>query len=271
MVRLLENERSRRPGGLLCGRPPRTMTGFGHSRRCRVAGKPGHVRYAARSGSKFRVLAASRRSAARAAMMVLPAGAPEPVRLQLDAGDAGRDVQPGLALHADRLQRVGIRRPADQKVAAETDADRGVGADAAITAGEFAASESPRGRVYRPGKPGLVGEAEIDAVTADGCDVGFGTAAFALVYAFEAGHRADHEADILTAPALQHARAHRRQCIGARDRRHQRSNGNCDCRNPHNLISAREVKADGQKESALFKTRRFQKSAAKRSGVGTAK
>src|ERR1700681_3774015 len=55
------------------------------------------------------------RSAAMAAMMVMPAAAPEPVRLQLDAGNAGCDVQSGLALHADRLQRVGIRRAADQK------------------------------------------------------------------------------------------------------------------------------------------------------------
>src|SRR5258708_2293025 len=122
------------------GRPPRTVTASGHSRRCRVASKPGNVRYAAQSGSKFRILAASRRSAAMAAMMVLRAATPEPVRLQLEAGDAGCDVQPGLALHADRLQRVGMRRPADQKVAAETDADRSVGADTAIAAGEFAAS-----------------------------------------------------------------------------------------------------------------------------------
>ena len=53
-------------------------------------------------------------------------------RLELEAGDAGRDVEPGLALHADRLQRVGIARAADQEIAAAADADRRVGADAAI-------------------------------------------------------------------------------------------------------------------------------------------
>ena len=40
----------------------------------------------------------------------------EPHRLQFDGGDSGRDVQPGLALHADRLQRVGICRTADQEL-----------------------------------------------------------------------------------------------------------------------------------------------------------
>ena len=99
-------------------------------------------------------------------------------RLQLDIGDPGRDVQPGLALHADGLQRVRIRRTADQKVAAETDADRRVGADPAVVTREIAASNPPSRRVHRPGKPGLLGEAQIHAVATDGCDVGFGTAAF---------------------------------------------------------------------------------------------
>lgn len=45
-----------------------------------------------------------------AAMMVnaAPAATPELDWLQVDAGDAGGDIQPDLALHADRLQRVGI-------------------------------------------------------------------------------------------------------------------------------------------------------------------
>jgi hypothetical protein len=70
--------------------------------------------------------------------MVVPARG-ELDRLQFEAGDAGGDVQPGLALHAERLQRVGIGRTAHQEVAAAADADRCIGADAAIAAGEFAA------------------------------------------------------------------------------------------------------------------------------------
>ncbi len=76
------------------------------------------------------------------AVMLVPdmtAAAAQSHRRQFEIGDAGRDVQPGLALHADRLQRIGVRRAADQKIAAAADADRGVGADAAVIAGEFAA------------------------------------------------------------------------------------------------------------------------------------
>jgi hypothetical protein len=53
--------------------------------------------------------------------MAMPADMPagtsmdEPDRLQLDIGYPGRDVQSGLALHDDGLQRIGIRRAADQK------------------------------------------------------------------------------------------------------------------------------------------------------------
>ena len=114
----------------------------------------------------------------------------EPDRLQLDIGYPGRDVQSGLALHADGLQRIGIRRAADQKIAAETDADGSIGADATVVAREIAASKPPRRRIHRPGKPGLMGEAEVHAVAADGCDVWFGAAAFALKHTFEIGHRA---------------------------------------------------------------------------------
>jgi hypothetical protein len=72
----------------------------------------------------------------------------EPNRPQFEAGDTGGDVQPGLALHAERLQRVGILRPADQKIAAATDTDRGVGADATIIAGEIAASDPDGRRIH---------------------------------------------------------------------------------------------------------------------------
>src|SRR5258708_38020517 len=107
----------------------------------------------------------------------------EPDRLQIDVGDPGRDIQSGLALHADRLQRVGIRRAADQKVAAKADADGSVGADAAVIAREIAAPTRAGRRIHRPGTPGLIGEAEINTIAPDGCDIGLGTAAFALEHA----------------------------------------------------------------------------------------
>src|SRR3954454_7709147 len=94
-------------------------------------------------------------------------------RLELDSGDGGCEVETGLALHADRLQRIGITRAADQKVAAEADADRRAGADAAIGAGEFAALKPTGRRTDGPGKSGLLGDAEIQSKAADGRDIGF--------------------------------------------------------------------------------------------------
>src|SRR6478672_822785 len=92
-------------------------------------------------------------------------------RLQLDAGDTGGDVEPGLALHAERLQRVGVGRSADQEVAAAADADRCIGADAAIAAREFAATKPAVRRIDGPGKLGLLGDPEIEADAAHGRDV----------------------------------------------------------------------------------------------------
>src|SRR5260370_14254365 len=168
-------------------------------------------------------------------MMMMPANVPastamgEPDRLQLDIGARGCDVQSGLALHADGLQRIGIRRAADQKIAAAADADGSVGSDATVVAREIAASKPPRRCIHRPGKSGLIGEAEIHAVAADGCDVWFGTAAFALKSPLETGHRADDEADILAALALQDTGAHRRQCLGACDRRPVAGDRDTEC------------------------------------------
>src|ERR1700687_3908460 len=101
------------------------------------------------------------------AMAVMPAitAMGETDRRQFDVGAPGRDVQPGLALHADRLQRVGIRRPADQKVAAETDTDRGVGADASVVARKISAPDPCVRRIPRPGQSGLVGDTEIHPIT----------------------------------------------------------------------------------------------------------
>src|SRR5262245_31421042 len=69
-------------------------------------------------------------SSAAVAAMIVPDATRGPVRLQLNIGNTGGDVQSGLTLHADRLQRVGILRTANEKIAAKADADRGVGADA---------------------------------------------------------------------------------------------------------------------------------------------
>src|SRR6266702_1008538 len=177
--------------------------------------------------------------------MIVPARA-EMNRLQFEAGDACGDIEPGLSLHADRLQGVGILRATDQEIAATADADRGVGTHATVIAGEFAASEPAVRRIHGPGELGLLGEAEIDANATYGCDVGLGPASLALEHAFKARHRADDEADILAALALQDAGANRRQRVGAGDRRDQRDGGEGECRNSHWYLSPHEERDCGR-------------------------
>ena len=41
-------------------------------------------------------------------------------RLQFDIGDAGSDIQPGLALHADGLQRMSLRGDQDASAVFKT-------------------------------------------------------------------------------------------------------------------------------------------------------
>src|SRR5579871_61351 len=108
-------------------------------------------------------------------------------RLELDSGNAGGDIQAGLSLHADRLQRVGVARTADQEVTAAADADRRIGADPAVIASKLAIAEARRRRADRPGKLRLRGNTEIEANAPHGRNIGFGTAARALEHAFQIG------------------------------------------------------------------------------------
>ena len=195
-------------------------------------------------------------------MMVVPARG-ELDRLQFEAGDAGSDVQSGLALHAERLQRVGVGGTADEEIAAAADADRRVGADAAIAAGEFAAPEPGIRCIDSPGQLGLRGDAEVETDALHFGEIGFRPAAIAAEHALETGHRADHEADILAALALQDAGAnHRRRRAGACKRRHQRERGKCQCQESHVSQSPHvdeQIQRGGQDGSAVSKTWRFPK------------
>src|SRR6202048_229284 len=170
---------------------------------------------------------------------MLPNGpaAREPDLLQFEAGDAGGDVQPGLALHADRLQRVGFLRPANKKMPPPADTHGSIGADAAITAGELAASDPAGRRIHRPGKLGLLGDANIQAEAAHGGGGRRGTASFALEHAFEAGYGTNDEADILAALALQDAGALRRHRVGAGNGRGKCCDGDSECGKSHMSVS----------------------------------
>src|SRR5260370_27107308 len=125
-----------------------------HRRPCQICRAPVRTR-PTKKEARFRgplSVSAHRFSAVMAMPVNMPArtATREPDRLQLDVGYPGRDIQSGLALHADWLQRGGSRLAADQKVAAKTDADGSVGADAAVIAREIAASNLPRRRIHRP-------------------------------------------------------------------------------------------------------------------------
>jgi hypothetical protein len=158
--------------------------------------------------------------------------------LELEAGDTGGDVQPGLALHADRLQRIGVARSADQEIAAAADTDRCIGADAAVSAGKATEAE-PRGRRGDgPGELRLLGDADVDADTPHGRDIGLRPAARALEHAFEICDGPDDKADILSAAALEHAGANVRHRIGAGNRARESGGGDEEGGKSHDLFSA---------------------------------
>src|SRR5882762_4023380 len=188
-------------------------------------------------------------------------------RLEVEIGDAGRDIQAGLALHAQRLQGIGILRTANQEVAATADTDGGVGADTAIAAREFAVPEPAVRRIHRPAEMGLRGDAEIEADAPDGRHISLGPAAFALKHALQARHRTDDETDILTAMAFEDSRLHRRrQRICGCKRANERGAGNGEGRKAHwSLISA----GRGGKRDATGRKRHVQNKALAPIGVKT--
>ena len=88
-------------------------------------------------------------------------------RTQVHPGDAGGDAESGLRLAAQRLQRDGVVGPADQRIGADADADRGARRSAAIGAGEVAALDAAGRRKHRPRHRDLLREADVDAGAAD--------------------------------------------------------------------------------------------------------
>src|SRR5262245_8704262 len=164
--------------------------------------------------------------------------------LEIEAGDACSNVQSGLALNADRLQRIGVARSADEEIATAADADRRVGADAAIAAGELAIAE-PRGRRGdRPGELRLRSNAYIDADAPHRRHVGLGAAARALEHAFEICDGSHDKADILSAAAFEDAGAGARHRISAGDRACESGGGDEEGGKSHDLFSAIEKRRD---------------------------
>src|SRR6266849_6872775 len=82
---------------------------------------------------------------------------------QLEAGNAHRDIESGLSLEAQRLQREGILRAAHQRIGVAADHDRGAGSKPAVVAGKIAGADPARGREHRPTQCRLLREADIEA------------------------------------------------------------------------------------------------------------
>ena len=146
-------------------------------------------------------------------------------RTQIDVGNACGDVEAGLPLQAERLQREGIVRTANQQVAAEADADRSVGANAAEMTGEIAASDLIGRRVNGPGKTGLLGETKVETDTIDPGDVRFGATRRAFENALHFSAGSNDEADVWATLARQHAdlQLRLRVCRGERSDQHGRA------------------------------------------------
>ncbi len=128
-------------------------------------------------------------------------------RAQADVDDAGNGGKTGLALEAERLQRIGIGGTTHQEVCTDADTDGRIGAEAAVLAGERARSDAVGRGVDGPGEAGLLGDAEVETVAMNAGDVRLGIAAvIAAEDALQLGRRTDDEADVLTALAFENAR-----------------------------------------------------------------
>jgi len=77
----------------------------------------------------------------------------------------------GLPLQAERLQRERVLRAANEEVGTDTDADRRIGTNATVAPGQGAAANTMARRMNRPGKAGLLGDANVEANAMNGCHI----------------------------------------------------------------------------------------------------
>ena len=87
---------------------------------------------------------------------------------QADRSDAGRDIEPGIAFEADRLQRNRAVGAADQHIGADPDADRGARGGTSEVSGKRARSHIVGRRKHRPNQDPASGEADVGPEPGDG-------------------------------------------------------------------------------------------------------
>src|SRR5580700_2775690 len=96
--------------------------------------------------------------------------------MQLQLAHAGRDIEPGLALHRKRLQRHRTVRAADQHVGAETRGNGGFRRRADIGSGQHAGIEIGAGE-HAPDDGAAAGYADVEAEARQRSDIGLGRSA----------------------------------------------------------------------------------------------
>src|SRR5438874_11298535 len=94
---------------------------------------------------------------------------------QTNRSDAGRDVEPGIAFDADRLQRDRAVGAADQHIGPDPYPHRGAAGGADIIAVERARRQIGGRREYRPHQNAALGIADIEAELVDRAGIVFRT------------------------------------------------------------------------------------------------
>jgi hypothetical protein len=137
-------------------------------------------------------------------------------RLQCETDDAAGHVETGLALQTDRLEREGVGRASDEKVAAAADTDGSIAADAAVIAAQLARSDAGNRCRNAPAEFCLLGSTQFNAIATDLRHVGIRATAFSVENTLKLGRRGDNHADVRTAVATKDANLVR--LLGVRSR-----------------------------------------------------
>src|SRR5262249_18891271 len=114
---------------------------------------------------------------------------------QFERCDADRQIEPGLTLQAQRLQRNRAVRSADQHIGIAAGTDRGARGDPTVIPGEVARTNIARRREHRPTQHRSLGHAQVEADFPHDAMVGHGGRSAGVENAGKFVNRADHETD----------------------------------------------------------------------------
>src|SRR5580700_6537686 len=151
--------------------------------------------------------------------------------MQLQRAYAGRDIEPGLALHRKRLQRHRTVRAADQHVGAEPGRDRHLRGRVDVGPGKHAGIEIGAGK-HAPDDGAAAGYADVETDAGQCSDIGLGWSAPRLEIASHIACRRDDEADAGRQRAFERATLHTVLLRAGRHSQHRRERCSAqDCAN----------------------------------------